>query len=76
METDYTIAHHQVPMHIFERLIEVKPEGTYRALTKTTVAFTVTKESFQEHWFLHRDDCTDWYKQNNTEPSVKTEGEE
>lgn len=77
MHTEMTIAHHWVPMVIFERLIEAHPNGIYKGITNTTVVFKVEVDTtFTENWFLHHNDCAEWYKQTETEPSVKTEEEE
>jgi len=76
MCTEMTIAHHWVPMVIFERLIEGHPNGRYKGITKTTVVFKVEVDTFTENWFLHHDDCAEWYKQKENEPQFKTEEEE
>ena len=82
MHTEMTIAHHWVPMVIFERLIEAHPNGIYKGITNTTVVFKVENgdeaelTTFTENWFLHHNDCAEWYEQNDTEPSVKTGEEE
>jgi hypothetical protein len=82
MHTEMTINHHWVPMAMFERLIEGHPNGIYKGITNTTVVFKVAINdengvtNFNENWFLHLNDCADWYEQNDTEPSVKTGEEE
>ena len=76
MHTEMEIRHHWVPMVLFERLIEKNPNGTYKGITNSTVVFQVEDENFTENWFLREMDCAEWYKQNETEPSVKTEEEE
>jgi hypothetical protein len=82
MHTEMTINHHWVPMAVFERLIEGHPNGIYKGITETTVVFKVENKdetelsTFTENWFLHHNACYLWYKQTDTEPSVKTGEEE
>lgn len=76
MHTEMEIRHHWVPMALFERLIEGHPNGTYKGITASTVVFTVEVDNLNETWFLREIDCAEWYKQNETEPTVKTEEEE
>jgi hypothetical protein len=76
MSTDYTIAHHWVPLELFNRLGEVHPNGEYTGITDSTVIFQVESERLHENWFLNCGACAEWYKQNETEPITKTEEEE
>ena len=76
MSTDITIAHHWVPMELFNRLGDIHPNGEYNGITASTVVFQIESEGLIENWFLHCGVCAEWYKQNETEPSVKTEEEE
>ena len=82
IHTEMTIAHHWVPLAIFERLIEANPTGQYKGITKTTVVFKVENgdetnlTTFTENWFLHHNACHLWYNQTDAEPTVKTGEEE
>ncbi len=55
MSTDYTIAHHWVPLELFYRLGELHPNGNYNAITRGTVVFEIVSENMTENWFLHCD---------------------
>tara|TARA_R100001369_G_C3287175_1_gene163198 strand:+ start:380 stop:655 length:276 start_codon:yes stop_codon:yes gene_type:complete len=61
MNSDYTIAHHWVPLDLFIRLGEMYPEGEYRGISHDTVVFKNKHTNVQENWFLNGAFCAEWY---------------